>query len=506
MRSRGTLVTVGRLACVAVAAILMAAPAPSTAAPRCLGKPLTQAPGGPGDNLINGTSGPDVLAGGGGDDTINGLGGNDRLCGDGGADHFEGGEADDRLSGGPGRDLADYYNALGPVEVDLGERRATGAGDDALRSIEDASGGYLDDLLIGDRGRNELRGIVGEDELRGGQGDDSLFEYPSTSPADRDDALAGGAGDDVLAGSNGLDTLTGGPGADEIMPETTINTSNYGSCDGSHVANDDVDGGGGQDTVNYWPCPAGVTVDLEADSATGLGSDTVADTEHAVGSEGASTLRGDDHPNELTGQSLNDLLQGRGDDDALDAGAGPDNLQGGPGHDRALGRGGPDTFAGGPGRDVQSGGEDGDTFEAAPSEAAGADRLRGGNGNDQFTLHASGGHDEVNGGPASDTLFFSSVPTGIDLDLLAGTIEGGAEGSVTGVEIAYGTIHDDELRGNDPRNEFYAGPGDDLLDGRSGDDLLIGDEGADTLIGGPGDDDCDFVAATGDTADSCDPI
>ncbi|MCP3974413.1 MAG: peptidoglycan DD-metalloendopeptidase family protein [bacterium] len=124
----------------------------------CGGEPATIV-GTPGDETIEGTSGPDVISGRGGDDVIRGLEGDDVICGGAGRDVLRGGPGDDvvfgggspdRLRGGAGHDV--IYG---------------GGGDDELR------GGPDGDLIFGNSGVDTLRGGRGVDVCRGGPGDDS---------------------------------------------------------------------------------------------------------------------------------------------------------------------------------------------------------------------------------------------------------------------------------------------------------------------------------------------
>jgi Ca2+-binding RTX toxin-like protein len=75
--------------------------------------------------------------------------------------------------------------------------------------IENANGGDMADLLIGNEGDNVLSGLAGNDSLLGGSGDDTLD---------------GGAGRDRLDGGRGTDTLTGGTEADRFVFATGYGT------------------------------------------------------------------------------------------------------------------------------------------------------------------------------------------------------------------------------------------------------------------------------------------
>jgi Ca2+-binding RTX toxin-like protein len=109
--------------------------------------------GGPGNDVVLGTEGPDDLAGGGGSDSIIGFGGKDVLTG--GLLPARRGEfpppevgpnSDDSLIGGSDNDLMD--GNLGSDQI------LSGAGDDILLDGEQAGGSY--DVLIGDAGNDVL--------------------------------------------------------------------------------------------------------------------------------------------------------------------------------------------------------------------------------------------------------------------------------------------------------------------------------------------------------------
>lgn len=117
---------------------------------------------------LRGTTGPDVICAGGGKDAVSGRGGDDVIYGGGGNDWIEGDAGDDRIYGGP---QSDYL---------FGKR-----GDDRLfgQNGRDVLFGetFGADLLVGGRGRDDLRAYDGKS-------DDRLYGGPRR---DRYDADAG---------------------------------------------------------------------------------------------------------------------------------------------------------------------------------------------------------------------------------------------------------------------------------------------------------------------------
>ena len=121
-----------------------------TVAAGCDGVAATRV-GTPGNNVLNGTSGNDVIVGLGGNDTIDAGSGNDRVCGGSGNDEIEVGSGNDRVFAGSGNDSV-----------------RAGSGDDTV------FGGAGDDLLDGGGDHDRLFGEAGIDRLFGGGDPDQL--------------------------------------------------------------------------------------------------------------------------------------------------------------------------------------------------------------------------------------------------------------------------------------------------------------------------------------------
>jgi Ca2+-binding RTX toxin-like protein len=407
--------------------------------------------------------GPDVehLVGGSAGDVLGGNQSANRLVGGPGNDVLRGGLGDDVLLGGPGADTADYSDAGGSVEVDLGDRRGIDdrAGRDRLRGMEDALGGPGADSLAGNDGPNELRGGPGEDDLDGRGGDD---------------ALLGGHGEDSLLGSDGSDVLTGEEGAD------------------------DLDGGQGRDLADYGDAPGGVEVDLGDGDVSDDGhgaSDSVVDVEDVAGSAFGDSLRGDHGDNVLAGRDSDDVLVGRGGRDDLRGGEGTDRAdyggaQGGVDVDLGAGEasddgdgasdllGGIEDVTGGPGRD----GIVGDGRENA---------LAGGSGED--VVDGGAGADDLSGGDGTDVVTYEDASGGVTVNLrrsLATEDGSGASDSLVGFERVIGSAFDDAIVGDSFNNVLRSGEGADRIAGGVGGDRLEGGPQDDDLDGGPGLDTC----------------
>jgi Ca2+-binding RTX toxin-like protein len=152
--------------------------------------------GTPGDDLLNGTAGDDVIVALEGNDHINGNDGNDIVCAGDGDDIVNAGGGNDRVFGSGGADVLN--GSTGDDELFGGE------GDDKLNASEGA------DELHGEAGNDTLNTGPGSDIAFGGEGNDVL------NGADGDDALDGGTGDDILKGGAGDDAVDGGEGRDDL--------------------------------------------------------------------------------------------------------------------------------------------------------------------------------------------------------------------------------------------------------------------------------------------------
>jgi hypothetical protein len=257
-------------------------------------------------------SGNDVIDGGGGEGTggpfgirmgVLGADGRDRITGSTVNDFIDADGSSpfaDVVNGGAGRDELSYRSAGSGVLVDL--RRGIGgrgAGSDVVSNIEEVMGSDHADLLIGDAGPNQLRGLDGNDRLR---------------PVGR-----GGAFQDGVVGNDGADTADY---SNERRRVTVDLASSASGCD---------------------------------QTATGpsIAVDCLIEMERAIGGVRGDRLLGDGAANRLTGGPGNDELRGRD---------GPDVLQGKAGDDQLFGEAGSDRLDGGKHRDRCVGGPNPDTF------------------------------------------------------------------------------------------------------------------------------------------------
>ena len=395
-----------------------------------------------------GSDSADTLIGDGGANTLYGLGGDDLL---------DGGGGNDTLDGGAGFDFADYRSAASAVVVNLAAGTATGgAGNDVLTGIEAVMGSAFADTLVGDDGFNILRGMGGNDTLDGAGGTD-WADYRNTTLAitasfatGRVD-VADGSTDTLvriegISGSQVADTITGGTGDDSIA---------------GHLGNDTLAGGTGFDTVVYRWASGGVTVSLQAGTASGAdGNDLLSGFEAITGSVFNDTLTGDAADNTINGRAGNDTLDGGGGIDTasyVDAASGVTvSLSAG-------------TASGGDGSDTLSGFENvtGSAFGDSLIGSAGVNVLRGGDGND--ALEGRGGADTLDGGAGVDFISYANASAAVSVNLATGVVTGpdGAD-TLISIEGVYGSAFGDTLTGDDNGNFLRGNGGNDILDGGDG--------------------------------------
>ena len=406
------------------------------------------------ENAIGGSLN-DALTGNALANTLTGAAGNDALSGGAGNDSLAGGAGDDTLTGGDGNDIYSFDAdlALGsdtitetvgtdtinftatttkavafnlslttPQVVVPGNLTLTlGASD----TIENLTGGTLDDVLIGNALANTLTGGLGNDTLTGNDGND---------------VLVGSAGNDLLTGGNGDDKYTFD--ADSPLGSDTI----------------DEAAAGGTDTLDFsLTTTQAVSVNLSVGSA------------QVVNGNLTLTLGAGDVIENVTGGSLNDTLTGNGLANMLTGGAGNDALSGASGNDMLIGGVGNDTLTGGDGDDTYS-------FDADAAL-----------GTDTVIETATGGVDLLDFSQTT-TLGLTTLDLAITTSQVVNSNLTLSLSSGIAFELVVGTAKDDTIRGNSLANVLIGGAGNDTLYGFGGRDLIVGGTGADSLWGGDEDD------------------
>ena len=181
------------------------------------------------ERALAGEAGGSERHGGDGDDGSIGV--SDHISGDEGADQIFGDAGVDRLVEDRNDDLKQFWSPDDQPNdgADNDENGVPDEGDNIHSDVENVTGGYDDDTIVGSGANNLLHGgSLGNDTIVGDAGDDELY----TGISGRSDSADGGEGNDEILG-NGL--LLGGPGNDQI----------HGQSD-----NDLIDAGPGTDTVS----------------------------------------------------------------------------------------------------------------------------------------------------------------------------------------------------------------------------------------------------------------
>ena len=168
----------------------------------------------------------------------------------------------------------------------------------------------------------------------------------------------------------------------------------------------------------------------------------------------------------LTGTARGERMSGRGGDDVIRGLGGGDLLCGGPGHDQIYGDEGSDFLIGGLDNDV----------------------LDGGTGRDHFRPLL--GDDVLSGGDGFDSAVFSGADSALSIDLVAGTVSGQGEDTISGVEEVWGSNWGDTIVGDANNNIIWTGEGPDVVDAGDGNDRIYEQVGfwENQLAGGPGND------------------
>lgn len=477
--------------------------------------------GGAGDDALQGNLGNDYLSGGAGNDghlggdgndTFSGKGGSDNMWGENGDDVFivnaDGGGTYDLMDGGAGNDTITYERFGTSVYVDL---RTTSYYGDGWSSIENATGGWSSDVVIGNSGDNVLKGGGGGDTLWGQDGWD---------------ILEGGAGNDVIHGEGGVDILSyefstsgvyvdmttseafggdaEGDAFDGIEGIRGSRSSDYLRGDGSQnffaarqgddwiVATgggDFIDGGEGLDIIDFSNATYGAAVDLGSSLPVG-------------GYAGAATGGFDSLQMSLTsiegvrGSAFNDTLYGGGGDQIFVGGAGADVLTGGQGSDTYG-------FGRGDGQDQIN--DNGADANALTLSGVTYDELFFGVINEfsstpGMTVSVLGGGGEVltvNGNYRFDS--YRNVIKSIDIDGMGRIDVGEINRNVNGDDNANSFVgqasHWDWMSGFGGNDTLTGAPS---VEDKGG--VFVGGRGADSLTGGSGDD--QYVMEAGDGADT----
>ena len=480
---------------------------------------------------------PYTITGGGGADTLQGGFFADIIAGGSGNDFFVSTSGDDSLDGGSGSDIASYVlvGATGPITVTMGATSTVvgdaSIGTDTLVSIERVRGTEFADVFThtsafsGNFGNfAEFEGMGGNDTMNGtGTNGNTRAVYTNATAGVFVDLGAGGTARSLVADAAGIgvDTLNGVTGvsgsafADTLTAAGGIGQFQFFGLGG----NDTIIGTAHGDTLTDFNIArydqtiltTGVVVSLGATSTvTGdvnVGTDTLVNIESVRGTQFVDSFTASagfsaefGSFNSFEGLGSNDTVTGNGFTriefgNALAA--------------VTINLATQTAFGTAPG-DVAGVGTDSFTGVNSASGSAFDDTLIGSNSALAERFRGQRGNDNMNGGGGVlDNVDYRSAPTGVNVNLAAGTATDGFGGTDTlsNIEGARGSEFNDIMTGDGNSNQLVGNGGDDVINGAGGDDILIGDSGDpwggvfgpgltsgfgnDTLNGGAGDDTLD---------------
>ncbi|MFY4803173.1 Ig-like domain-containing protein [Aliarcobacter butzleri] len=304
--------------------------------------------------------------------------------------------------------------------------------------------------------------LPGNDYINAGSGNDIVYGQ------DGDDIILGGDGDDILYGGNGNDYINGGKGADRIDGGVGDDTIVMDAEDFSRNAfiTEIVNGGSGFDTVIIQG-DKGVNFDMGLTNIEsfigGEGNDNI------IGSQFSDIIRGGKGADTYYTLDGDDIVYIDGEDIKAKSG---NFIDTGDGYDKIY--------------IEDSIGVDFDVADTNAEEiisGSGNDILRN-TKNDNVTIYGmdgddiiygSAGIDILDGGTGNDTIDYSNSDFGVMVNLLTNSVSGGyATGdTIKNFENVVGTKYDDNLIGNNKDNIFYAGAGNNTINGMGGIDTVV---------------------------------
>ena len=406
--------------------------------------------------IINGTSGDDILVGGAGNDTFNGDGGSDQLMGWGGNDTLniasKSGSWIDIVNGGSGTDILNISYG-----INLEAFASLIYDNSSTYTFSDSSGGTVKFSSIETLNVNSVAwtNLVGNGNTRsdtsnmcaGYSRNDGvfsapaankvvLFDWDSTSSSNITNlcmdtstlglnfsqsnghymaTVYGTAINDIVMVDNGwVSAITMGDGDDVVHAKDSDapDDIDMGSGDDFLIINSDIndislDGGSGSDWLAFR------TVNWGSSAKTyTLNSGNASNFENLLGSDSDDTLTGDANVNIIVGAQGADTLNGASGDDILwgDCLSSSDWSNPNPCTDLIsqnqssynISTGGNDVLNGGAGDDTLYGEDGDDTIDGG----AGVDSLTGGAGIDTFIIRSGSGGQNI--GSADTILDFSN--------------------------------------------------------------------------------------------------
>ncbi|MFN9560214.1 MAG: beta strand repeat-containing protein [Dolichospermum sp.] len=257
-------------------------------------------------------------------------------------------------------------------------------GNDSNNTLD---GNILDNTISGLGGNDTLKGSAGDDTLDGGAGNDTA-DYSQL-------------GQSITFSPTGIITKGGGLGNDELISVETI------IADASAV-NNTIDVSTAEDaaSLNFNL----QTQQLTVNGLPGVGTFTVTNFDHVLGTSQNDTIIGDAQNNQLSGNAGNDSLNGGAGNDTLNGGAGTDTLIGGLGDDIYIIDSATDTI-------TENANEGIDTIQSSFTYSiaartnfenltlTGTTAINGTGNAGNNTIRGNSGNNTLNGGAGNDMLY-----------------------------------------------------------------------------------------------------
>lgn len=448
--------------------------------------------GGSGADSLDGGAGDDSLVGGQGNDTLSGGDGNDQFDDTVGNNLIDGGTGNDsiRFNGTWTLGTTDIAQRLTSIELVCGAGSSdvlagTSGPNFFLVKPDGIIARDTPGLIF--QGFETLNGGNGQDTVSGLDSDDQFGVSANGTITAYGTSLLGF---EFVTGGGGLDRLQGDNAANESFTVSTSGTK-VGGVAATFLDFEILSGGNGNDSLTVLSAPgtavawtisrtnggevAGLWFSNIETICGGSGDDTFSmlpggSIVRLEGKGGQDRL---DYSAFSAAVSVNLLAQtGTGIDTLIGITA----VRGGAGADQLIGGSGGEWLDGGEGNDTLFGGD-------------GADTLTGGSGND--SLNGGAGIDclfesrDVDMTLSNSSLLISGILEDMLVGIEKGWLNGGDSANVIDASAFNGPT---TLIGGGGNDQLIGGIGNDRLEGGDGNDTLIGGNGSDTLMGGEGND------------------
>ena len=382
--------------------------------------------------------------------------------GTGNNDLFTAATGDHAFYGASGTDTIDYSAATGGVTANLSTGTVSSNGwgySDSLNNISIIGSSHHNDSITGD---GTTTTVSYADATSGvtvnlsagtatGDGSDTLSAVSNVLGSSHDDTITSSSADNVIDGGAGTNTASyaaassgvtvdlqagtaTGDGTDTLINiQNVIGSSHNDTFFGATGVDNVIDGGAGTNTINYSNDIAGVTVDLSAGTATdgSAGTDTLSNIQNVVGS------------------AYDDVIVSSSDDNVINGGTGSNTVS-------------YEAAASGVTVDLHGGTATGDGSDTLTN----IQNVTGSSHDDIIISNSS--DNIVDGGGGNDTVSYLYASSAVTVDLSAGTATGDGNDTLINIHNVIGSSHNDVITGDGNDNIIAGGAGNDSIDGGGG--------------------------------------